>query len=141
MEANLQSFADLEKNLRDENINPAEMPLVIQWNKRDLPDVISAEELDKSINKFGCPTVEASAVTGEGVFLTLRKAAELILLKLNTDWGCKDGVHKAWVVVDVDSKEDALHALPPPYRGAATIVKLNQFTMEDMDELMEHHAK
>lgn len=58
----------------------------------------------------------------------------------HADWGCKDGVHKAWVVVDLDSKEEARQTVPPSYRSAATIVQLNAFKMEDIEELMGHHG-
>ena len=57
----------------------------------------------------------------------------------HADWGCKDGVHKAWIIVEVENKEQARTILPPAYRPQAQIVKLNEFTMEDMDELMRHH--
>jgi len=57
----------------------------------------------------------------------------------NAEWGCKDGVHKAWIIVDVDSKDEARAILPPAYRPDATIVQLNKFTMEEMEELRRHH--
>lgn len=55
------------------------------------------------------------------------------------DFGCKDGEHKAWITVDVDSKEEARQILPPVYRSQAKIVKLNKFTLEEIDELLRHH--
>ena len=58
----------------------------------------------------------------------------------HADWGCKDGVHKAWVRMDLASKEECRHALPPQYRDAAKIVELNEFSMEEIEELMGHHA-
>jgi hypothetical protein len=51
----------------------------------------------------------------------------------NADWGCRDGEHKAWLVVDVDNKESARQILPPSYRSEAKIVYLNKFTREEMD--------
>ena len=57
----------------------------------------------------------------------------------NADWGCKDGDHRAWIVVDVDSKEQARSILPPAYRSQARIVQLNKFTMEEIDEIRRHH--
>jgi hypothetical protein len=51
-----------------------------------------------------------------------------------------DGVHKAWIIVDVENKEQARTILPPAFRSEAEIVKLNEFTMEQIDELMSHHT-
>lgn len=53
----------------------------------------------------------------------------------HADWGCKDGEHKAWLVVEVDNKESARQILPPSYRSEAKIVSLNKFTRDEMDEL------
>ena len=58
----------------------------------------------------------------------------------HADWGCLDGVHKAWIVVDVENKEEARTILPPAYRAQAEIVRLNQFTMADIDEIISHHS-
>ena len=57
----------------------------------------------------------------------------------NADWGCKDGVHKAWIIVDVDSKNDAMAILPSAYRPQATIVQLNKFTLEEIEGILQHH--
>ena len=57
----------------------------------------------------------------------------------HADWGCLDGVHKAWIIVDVESKEQARNILPPVFRPQAQIVKLNEFTMAQIDEIMSHH--
>lgn len=58
----------------------------------------------------------------------------------HADWGCKDGEHKAWIIVDVDSKNDARMIVPVPYRSQARIVQLNWFTMEELEELKKHHV-
>ncbi len=55
------------------------------------------------------------------------------------DWGCKDGVHKAWIIVELDSKSDALNIVPPDFRSQATVVQLNTFSLEQMEELRRHH--
>jgi hypothetical protein len=57
----------------------------------------------------------------------------------HADFGCEDGVHKAWISVDVDSKEEARHLLPPAYRSRATIVRLCKFGIEELDELIRYH--
>ncbi len=74
--------------------------------------------------------------------------ARAVRIMLNTgshflshaDWGCLDGVHKAWITVDVENKEQARAILPLIYRHQALIVQLNEFTMEQIDELQRHHT-
>ena len=56
----------------------------------------------------------------------------------HADFGCFDGVHKAWIVVEVDSKEDTRSILPPVYRSQATIVELNKFTLKEMQDDRGH---
>jgi len=58
----------------------------------------------------------------------------------HADWGCMDGDHKAWITVEVDSKDEARRILPVPYRASAKIVQLNAFTREDLDNLMRKHG-
>jgi hypothetical protein len=57
----------------------------------------------------------------------------------NADWGCADGDHKAWIMMEVDSKDEARFILPPAFRAQAKIVQLNKFTMEEIDEILRHH--
>jgi hypothetical protein len=57
----------------------------------------------------------------------------------HADFGCEDGVHKAWIMVDVDTKDEARNMLPPVYRPAATIVELCKFGIEEVDDLIKHH--
>ena len=57
----------------------------------------------------------------------------------HADWGCMDGEHKAWIVADVNSREEARALLPPGMRSEAKIVQLNFFTMEEIDEILRKH--
>jgi hypothetical protein len=59
----------------------------------------------------------------------------------NAVYGCRDGVHKAWVIVDVDSKEEAKSILPPELRSIATIVQLNKFSLEELDNIIKYHSE
>ena len=56
----------------------------------------------------------------------------------NADWGCLDGVHKAWITVEAESKQEAKMILPVPYRNKATIVQLNKFSKNEIDEILHH---
>ena len=58
----------------------------------------------------------------------------------NAEWGCKDGDHKAWLILEIENKEAAMRILPPSYRAHAKIIKINKFTRKDMEETIhEHH--
>ncbi|MGD2063443.1 MAG: hypothetical protein PVF51_07670 [Nitrospirota bacterium] len=57
----------------------------------------------------------------------------------NADWGCKDGDHRGWIIVDVDSREEAMGILPPTYRYEAKVVQLNKFTLTEIDDILAHH--
>ena len=57
----------------------------------------------------------------------------------NAEWGCGDDVHKAWFIVDMDSKEEARAILPPLFRQTATITALQSFRMEDIEQMKKHH--
>ena len=56
------------------------------------------------------------------------------------DWGCFDGDHTAWMIVEADSKEEAREIVPPPLRDKAHIVGLNKFTLESLEEVMRKHG-
>ena len=58
----------------------------------------------------------------------------------NAEFGCYDGEHKAWVIIEVDSKEEARGILPPVYRSQAKIVNLSKFKLEEVDEMLLHHT-
>lgn len=57
----------------------------------------------------------------------------------NADWGCEDGEHKAWMVVNVDNKNQALQIVPPLYRHEAKIIKLSKYTKEHTEEGFMYH--
>ena len=68
MGPNLESIEGLEHNLREQGYDISTLPLVFQWNKRDLPNVISVAELSSKINKWQMPEFEAVAIEGKGIF-------------------------------------------------------------------------
>ena len=57
----------------------------------------------------------------------------------NAEFGCLDGEHKAWIIVDVDTRETAMAILPADYRSKAKIVQLNKFNLAELDKLLSHH--
>jgi signal recognition particle receptor subunit beta len=79
MEDNLASFRDLEANLRNYGKKMETIPLVIQYNKRDLPGVLSVDVLNQEINRFGSPYFESVAILGKEVFESLTMVCQLVL--------------------------------------------------------------
>jgi signal recognition particle receptor subunit beta len=86
-ESNLDSLENLKTNLRLNRLDPEKVALVFQYNKRDLPNIASVEEMSAYLQPGSAPVVEASAITGQGVTATLRAAVARILdnLKNNVD--------------------------------------------------------
>ncbi len=76
---NIESMNNLAENLREYGRELDDLPLVIQYNKRDLPDAMSVEELEAMLNPRGVPSFEAVANTGQGVFPTLKALAAEVL--------------------------------------------------------------
>jgi signal recognition particle receptor subunit beta len=84
MSENVESFANLEENLKALKLNLADIPYVLQYNKRDLPDVAPIEYMDFLLNnrEVQVPAFEAAAMKCEGVFETLNMITRMLLHKL-----------------------------------------------------------
>jgi len=81
MDENVESLLNLEENLREYGYNVEDLPIVIQYNKRDLPGVSSVAELNSRLNTRNWPWYEASATIGNGVFDTLKLIIKMVLEK------------------------------------------------------------
>lgn len=81
-QANLDSFSNLEKNLADQKQKIKDIPLVIQYNKRDLKSVLPVDRLNEKINRYNSPFFEAVATRGNGVIETLREISSLTLIRI-----------------------------------------------------------
>ena len=81
-ESNIESLQNLDKNLKEQGYDLATIPYVLQFNKRDLPTSMPADEMYQQLNIKGEPTFEAVAPQGVGVFETLKAVAKLVLLEL-----------------------------------------------------------
>jgi signal recognition particle receptor subunit beta len=82
IDANIESLDNLNINLKEQGYDLNRIPYVIQYNKRDLPNIVTVEELRSELNPTGVPDFEACATTGDGVFETLKDIAKLILIDL-----------------------------------------------------------
>jgi signal recognition particle receptor subunit beta len=87
LDANGESLDNLRLNLQEQGYDLDKLPYVIQYNKRDLPNVASVEELRALINERGVPDFECCATTGQGVFDTLKATARLVLIQLRKGQG------------------------------------------------------
>jgi hypothetical protein len=87
LDANLESLQNLDDNLKRQGIRMREMPLVIQYNKRDLPNAMALGEMNPELNKSGAPTFESVATTGLGVEETLKGITQLVLAHLVKKYG------------------------------------------------------
>ena len=82
-DANIESFANLKTNLAEIGVSLDEVPLAFQYNKRDLANILSVEELDEALNRDKThESYEASAILGQGVFETLKAISRLTLRSL-----------------------------------------------------------
>jgi signal recognition particle receptor subunit beta len=89
LDENIESMQDLHANLAEHGVDARAIPLVIQYNKRDLPVdlILPVSTLDDSLNFRSVPAFEADALHGAGVFETLRGISELVLRRLSATAG------------------------------------------------------
>ena len=81
-DANIESFESLQNNLREHGADLDRLPFVIQYNKRDLPTAVDRDYLEEVFNTRGVQSFEAVALTGQGVFDTLKAVAKQVLVEL-----------------------------------------------------------
>ena len=84
-------------------------------------------EVSHSPEKIECLRRIQSYVSSASDFLT------------HADWGCLDGEHKAWFIMEVDSKEEALRVVPPFYRKDTKITKLSKINLTEVENLLKQH--
>jgi mutual gliding-motility protein MglA len=87
LDGNKESFQNLIENLKEQGSELDKLPHVIQFNKRDTPNALPVDVLDREINRFGAPTFEACATQGMGVRETLKGVALLVLKRLTEKYG------------------------------------------------------
>ena len=87
LDENIESLQNLQANLLEQGIDARTVPLVLQYNKQDLPPdlILTQLELDESLNFRGAPSIAADALNGRGVFETLKEVSQLVLRRLSQD--------------------------------------------------------
>jgi signal recognition particle receptor subunit beta len=83
MEANIEAMHNLYENLESHRHDLAKIPFAVQYNKRDLPNAMSVEDLRSQLNPANVPDFEGVAVEGEGVFETLSAVSKMVVVALN----------------------------------------------------------
>ncbi len=78
-EQNIESFGNMRENLLSNNINPDEIPVILQYNKRDLTNIASVGELNADLNRSGYPVIEACAIKGSGVEEAFKLITKLLM--------------------------------------------------------------
>jgi hypothetical protein len=84
-------------------------------------------EVEHKANKWACEQAVEAFLNSGSHFLT------------NADWGCMDGEHKAWLILNIGSKEEAKRIVPPAYRPFTKIIGLNKFEIDKVDEIKPLH--
>ena len=81
LDENVDSYLNLWDNLREQNEDPSNLGIVLQMNKRDLGSIFSVADLTELLNHTGSPVIEACALTGVGVFETLKTVCKQVIAK------------------------------------------------------------
>jgi replicative superfamily II helicase len=84
-------------------------------------------EIPHSSDKLECLRSASILLSSGSHFLT------------NAEWGCYDGVHKAWFFMEAENKDEVLRIVPPAYRKNTIISQLNKFRLEEIERLLKHH--
>ncbi len=83
LQENIECWNELQEQLRRMNKDVSHFPLIMQWNKRNLPDILPVSVLEKYLNPYRVPSFEAVAETGTGVIECLRAAINTTLQRLS----------------------------------------------------------
>ncbi|PYQ30694.1 MAG: hypothetical protein DMF56_07765 [Acidobacteria bacterium] len=132
LDANLESLQNLEDNLKRQGVRLREMPLVLQYNKRDLPNAMALPEMEAEINQQRVPSFESVATSGLGVEETLKGITQLVLAHLVKKYGLEgsEPLDREIQILNAPSPtpastsqslwddDDEPHAPPPPPSSA-----------------------
>lgn len=139
LDANLESFDGMRKNLLDYDMDLNLMPLVFQYNKRDLDSLIPVETFNNLLNPNGLPYLEASAINGAGVIETLREIIKLTLPPVSKKVFEKEEERKE----DVEKKEEPKKKkeVKFAFSGKVTPVTLKKIKIESKEDIEKEIEK
>jgi mutual gliding-motility protein MglA len=131
MEENVESLANLEENLNYYGKSLKTMPMVMQYNKRDLPDVTAISEMEQILNPDGYPYFEAVATTGEGVLQSLTKITKMVLKHI--EMGTSGKSHQA-----SRPAEPAPAPISSPEKPAPSVPAPDQSLQHQLEQTVSH---
>lgn len=139
LDANLESFDGMRKNLLDYDMDLNLMPLVFQYNKRDLDSLIPVETFNNLLNPNGLPYLEASAINGVGVIETLREIIKLTIPPVSKKVFEKEEERKE----DVEEKKEPKKKkeVKFAFSGKVTPVTLKKIKIESEEDIEEEIEK
>ncbi len=140
LENDIESLENMKANLKKNGLNYYKIPLVLQYNKRDLPNILSVEKLDDVLNELSRPSVPAIAIRGEGVVETLAKIAELTLKDLQSKYAVLEDMNIDALIDELRSfegKEKPFEAFPIEELPEEIPEEAEPFTEELPEETME----
>lgn len=85
LDDNVEAYLNMWDNLADQGDNPLELGLVMQYNKRDLSEIFTENDLDELLNQTKSPSVGSCALTGEGVFEALKNVSKQVISKTGNE--------------------------------------------------------
>ena len=144
LDSNKESFQNLIENLKEQGTDLHLIPHVIQWNKRDTPNALPVDTLNKEVNRFSAPTFEACAMKGEGVKETLAGVSKLVLKHLAEKYG--GGVIETPAALGEPPKPaKSAKAVPPvvapqPSTKPMEVEEIGFDALEEIEELEAEHA-
>lgn len=142
-EQNIESLKNMRENLISNNINPGDIPVIMQYNKRDLPNILSINELNKDLNEDGkYDFIESIATAGKGVEDTFRKITKLVLQgiakkhQVNIEKQKEEIVQAEYIDRSIHSQIDAIehtrHEYSANAAGEPTLTEEKQIVKEDI---------
>jgi signal recognition particle receptor subunit beta len=150
LDANLESFDNLRRNLLGLNVDINAFPLVFQYNKRDLDDLIPVETFNQLLNPRGVPYIEAAAINGVGVFETLKEVAKLTVPAVKEDvLGIKAGADelaaaesRAQEAVKAATQKDVEVEFVNPREEADTqLRKMKLHTVDEVEQELDRLSR
>lgn len=146
LDANLESFDNLRRNLLELDRDIYAIPLVFQYNKRDLENLIPVETFNRLLNPKSLPYVEASAINGVGVFETLKEVAkrtvtvvkeQILGIKPVTEEGAEETMKIQEAVGGSTKKDVEVEFIPPSKEEEAQMRKFKMKTLEEVEQELE----
>jgi len=141
LDANLESFDGMRKNLLDHDMDLNLIPLVFQYNKRDLDSLIPVETFNNLLNPNGLPYIEASAINGVGVVETLREIVKLTIPPVSKKVFEKEEEEKKEEVEKEEEPKKKKKEVEFAFSGKVTPVTLKKIKIESKEDIDEEIEK